>query len=147
VESIISFLKNTSSFLKDNQHIFIILGVFLTYFQLRRNTIAHQDEHSPFLILNNGERDDPVNVLLIKNVGNLRAVRIHIDIYNVEKRYFCKKLFSTDIRFLEIQDSKSIYNSRNANFNPADYDTLLVKIKYCSPLHKRKLVIKENVKR
>jgi len=142
MQGIICFFSNISPLTEFIQHIFVIFGVFIACIQLHRNTIAHQSEHSPFLVFYVEDMADPINELQIKNVGNLLAENIHIDIY-IKQNCFFGQISSKEVISLDRDKCDSIYKINDSKFNPMEHNEIKVRIKYNSPFHKRKLILKD----
>jgi hypothetical protein len=125
-----------------------MFGVIIACIQLNRNIKAHQDEHSPVLVVYSPKNTDPINKLEVWNKGNLPAQKIHIDVYRLDGHLplFHKKVYTKKIILLEVDGHESIYcNSDSAEIEQAS--EIMVKIKYNSPLHNRKLSTKQREKR
>jgi len=85
---------------------------------------------------------DPINKLQVKNIGDLYAKKVSINILTKQNCFF-RQTSTKKIHSLDPGDCVSIYKANNSKFNPAEYNEIKVKINYYSPLHNRKLILRD----
>jgi len=150
MQLIMTSIKDNIHFIETVHYFIVFIGVVIACIQLNRNTRAHQDEHSPILVVYCPKDKDPIYEPRVENVGNLLACKIKIVVYRINK-WLCfsyrKEIDSTEICELRTNKEEEIY-SKNFNKEELDnVDRIKVKIKYYSPLRNRKLLINHSAKR
>jgi len=146
MDDIICFVDKWKDFTEFIYFLVVIVGVVIAYIQLRANTKAQQALRSPELYIYCPEGGDPINALLIKNEGDVMAIKVTIYVtekvslfYRIWKRLTNKKVPSS-IKKLDLlkksDEKKSIYENESVATN---FSNVKVKITYYSPFHNTKM--------